>query len=371
MRNVYKNRVIALKSVLSYALAKMHNLDFGLDFSRLTSWGTSENAEKKIAGSQYTDRETKYAGFLTYHFGFGRWNGNVGMRYEYVSAKNQENDEVKYKDTYSDILPSFALSASFGKWAAGINFSSKINRPSFRQLNNSVNCNNQYHYERGNIYLKPQYAYDTELNINYKIVGLKLNYQYIKDYIHPMVISVNEESGTVAWTTANTGKFQQMGMTCVLSPVFGRWRPILTAGIYKPFLTLPFRDKQVRYNHPYSMVSFQNSVEIGKGWTVRSDLSVSLRGNHGIYEQQSYGSFDVMIQKTLLHDKLNLTLKGTDLFNWSALKDTKTVNFVVQHRKVNQYNRGLTLTVSYNLNSFKDKYKYKGNGAAESEINRF
>ena len=36
----------------------------------------------------------------------------------------------------------------------------------FRQLNNSVSYNNQYHYEQGNIYLKPQYVYDTELSVH-------------------------------------------------------------------------------------------------------------------------------------------------------------------------------------------------------------
>lgn len=38
--------------------------------------------------------------------------------------------------------------------------------------------------EQGNIYLKPQYVYDTELSVNYSIFDFKLDYQYIKDYIH-------------------------------------------------------------------------------------------------------------------------------------------------------------------------------------------
>ena len=51
------------------------------------------------------------------------------------------------------------------------------------------------------------------------------------------------------------------------------------------------------------------------------------------------------------------------------LNDVKRVNFVVQNRKVNNFNRCIIASISYNFNSFKDKYN--GSGSAEDEINRF
>ncbi len=53
----------------------------------------------------------------------------------------------------------------------------------------------------------------------------------------------------------------------------------------------------------------------------------------------------------------------------SKLNDVKRVNFVVQNRKVNNFNRCIIASISYNFNSFKDKYN--GSGSAEDEINRF
>ena len=49
--------------------------------------------------------------------------------------------------------------------------------------------------------------------------------------------------------------------------------------------------------------------------------------------------------------------------------DIKKVNFVVQNRKVNNFNRCIIASISYNFNSFKDKYN--GSGSADDEINRF
>lgn len=61
-------------------------------------------------------------------------------------------------------------------------------------------------------------------------------------------------------------------------------------------------------------------------------------------------------------------MKAEDLFDWSRLSDVKRVNFVVQNRKVNSFNRCVIASITYNFNSFKDKYN--GSGSADDEINR-
>lgn len=76
-----------------------------------------------------------------------------------------------------------------------------------------------------------------------------------------------------------------------------------------------------------------------------------------------------MVQKQLLKKRLKVTLKAEDLFDWSRLSDVKIVNFVVQNRKVNSFNRCVIASITYNFNSFKDKYN--GSGSADDEINRF
>ena len=150
--------------------------------------------------------------------------------------------------------------------------------------------------------------------------------------------------------STNAKDFQQLGAQCVVSPVFGCWRPTLTVGVYKPYFTLSYNGEQLDYNHPYGLFAFQNVVALRNDWLFRCD-------------------FFWMVQKQLLKKKLTITLKAEDLFDSSKLNDVKRVNFVVQNRKVNNFNRCIIASISYNFNSFKDKYK--GSGSAEDEINRF
>lgn len=369
MQNDQRNRATALKGVFAWNMNKNNGLDFGMDFSKISSWGVSVNEEGKIADDQFKNKETKYAGFATYCLSVSKWKGSIGLRYEYIHAVNTDQGEVKNKTDYSDLLPSLSLSTMFGRVGMNLGFSSRVNRPSFRQLNNSVSYNNQYHYEQGNIYLKPQYVYDTELSVNCSIFDFTLDYQYIKDYIHPTVVSVSGKPGTVTWMSTNAKDFQQLGAQCVVSPVFGCWRPTLTVGIYKPYFTLSYNGEQLDYNHPYGLFAFQNVVALRSDWLFRCDFYWNFKGHHGIYEQNGYSSFNMMVQKQLLKKKLTITLKAEDLFDSSKLNDVKRVNFVVQNRTVNNFNRCIIASISYNFNSFKDKYK--GSGSAEDEINRF
>lgn len=369
MQNDQRNRATALKGVFAWNMNKNNGLDFGTDFSKISSWGVSVNEEGKIADDQFKNKETKYAGFATYRLSVSKWKGSIGLRYEYIRAVNTDQGEVKNKTDYSDLLPSLSLSTMFGRVGMNLGFSSRVNRPSFRQLNNSVSYNNQYHYEQGNIYLKPQYVYDTELSVNCSIFDFTLDYQYIKDYIHPTVVSVSGKPGTVTWMSTNAKDFQQLGAQCVVSPVFGCWRPTLTVGVYKPYFTLSYNGEQLDYNHPYGLFAFQNVVALRSDWLFRCDFYWNIKGHHGIYEQNGYSSFNIMVQKQLLKKKLTITLKAEDLFDSSKLNDVKRVNFVVQNRTVDNFNRCIIASISYNFNSFKDKYK--GSGSAEDEINRF
>ena len=135
MQNDQRNRATALKGVFAWNMNKNNRLDFGTDFSKISSWGMSVNEEGKIADDQFKNKETKYAGFATFRLSASKWKGSIGLRYEYIHAINTDQGEVKNKTNYSDLLPSLSLSTMFGRVGMNLDFSSRVSRPSFRQLN--------------------------------------------------------------------------------------------------------------------------------------------------------------------------------------------------------------------------------------------
>lgn len=59
MQNDQRNRATALKGVFAWNMNKNDRLDFGTDFSKISSWGMSVNEEGKIADDQFKNKETK------------------------------------------------------------------------------------------------------------------------------------------------------------------------------------------------------------------------------------------------------------------------------------------------------------------------
>ena len=94
MRNDQRNRATALKGVFAWNMNKNDRLDFGTDFSKISSWGMSVNEEGKIADDQFKNKETKYAGFATFRLSASKWKGSIGLRYEYIHAINTDQGEV-------------------------------------------------------------------------------------------------------------------------------------------------------------------------------------------------------------------------------------------------------------------------------------
>lgn len=90
MQNDQRNRATALKGVFAWNMNKNNRLDFGTDFSKISSWGMSVNEEGKIADDQFKNKETKYAGFATFSLSASKWKGSIGLRYEYIHAINTD-----------------------------------------------------------------------------------------------------------------------------------------------------------------------------------------------------------------------------------------------------------------------------------------
>lgn len=362
------SKMYAAKGTFNYAFNDIHSLEWGLDYSNVRIEGESQNPEGKIANDEYDNREDKYAAFAQYSMQYKKLQSEIGIRYEYVQSRTTDFGEIIGKKNYSDFLPSLSLSLPISKVDLSLNFTNRIQRPSFDQLNNKVKYNNQFHQEKGNPNLTPQKIYDMDFSVKYSVLHFRMNYQYIKDFIYTTAEQSDETGGSSIWYTTNAPRYELLGAVLVASPTFGCWRPTLTAGVYKPFLTLDYLGSPLDYNKPYGLFSLQNEFTLPKDFVLRADLQWNTNGNRGIYYMKSFGYSELSLQKSFLSDRLHLTLRGEDLFNWSKTKDTKYLSYLVSNRATNQYGRRVTFSISWNFNNFKTKFK--GTGAGEDEKNR-
>lgn len=362
------SKIYAGKGVFDYAFDDNQSVEGGIDYSHVRIAGESRNPEGKIAEDVYDNQEDKYAVFALYRARYKKLQGEVGARYEYVRSGTTDFGEKIGEKNYSDFLPSLSVSLPIRKVDLSLHFTNRIQRPSFDQLNNKVKYNNQFHQEKGNPNLSPQKIYDLDFSVKYSVLHFRLNYQYIKNFIYTTAEQSDEAGGASVWYTTNAPRYELLGAVLVASPVFGCWRPTLTAGVYKPFLTLAYLGNPLDYKKPYALFSLQNEFTLPEDFVVRVDLQWNTKGNRGIYYMKSFGYSELSVQKSFLSDRLHLTLRAEDLFNWSKTKDTKYLSYLVSNRATDPYGRRVVFSISWNFNNFKTEFK--GTGAGEDEINR-
>lgn len=141
----------------------------------VTQINYEKNAEyNEVLSSKYTDISYDHSYYAGINYDFSEKH-SIGIQYTGYNSNletqsNFENDWIKMYENnvlfadngnallgkdYSDFLPSPSLSFPIKKLDFSLNFTNRLQRPSFDQLNNKVKYNNQFHQEKGNSNLAP------------------------------------------------------------------------------------------------------------------------------------------------------------------------------------------------------------------------
>lgn len=154
-----------------------------------------------------------------------------------------------------------------------------------------------------------------------------------------------------------------------LSPTIGVWSPQLSAGVIKQWVTIMSSGKPVKLNKPLPIISLNNSLQLPKGFVFTFDAQYMGEGDtQNVHLIKNNVEVNASITKSFFNDRLNLSLKGHDVFLQS--KDGNLLyNAQMELYQMNRYDsRQLEFTVRYRFNTARSKYK--GTNAGESEINR-
>jgi hypothetical protein len=295
-RSLMDYDLYAAKLTATYSAGEQSKLTFGAEYAGVEGKGEYRNEENKIPGNQYTNSENKLAAFAMYNFSAGKVGGEISLRYEHVDAAVVEYGHTVVDRLYSDLFPSLSLSWPVGKTSMALALNSRVARPAFWQLNSNVRYNNQYHQETGNPSLKPQKIYDAEYMFGYSFLQLGLNYQYVKDYISTGIIAQPSDAVTFL-SSVNYPEYRLMGAMLSASHTVGRWKPVLSAGIYRQLFDVEYNNTVYSYNRPYARIASNNTFTLPQGFILSANLEWNTAGSSDMYDNGSYGSFDMSLRK--------------------------------------------------------------------------
>ncbi len=363
-----RNRMTAGKIIVSHPLWK-GTMSLGSEMTFTRTKGEYSNDEQSHLSSDTRIRENNEAAFAEYDFTLGNFAFGAGLRFEHI-ASDYYSAGVRDEDasrTYSDWFPNASITWKKGKWNWQLNYSRRINRPSYWMLRNFIQYDNRYTYEGGNPLLKPQLNHFLELSAIYSWLVVKVRYTYGKNTM-AWAPTLNEQQQYVLLCNRNFDRHQRLYASIVASPRFGFYRPSWTLTFNKLFFNAEQYGSGLKHHRPLFRLDLKNTFDLGHAWTAMLNVRIASDAADEFQYVKSYWTVGVRINKSFFNKALRLNFYADDLFRTSKERWTLYGTGVNLTKDCYNFDRTFGLTVTYNFNVTRSKYK--GTGAGNDEKSR-
>jgi hypothetical protein len=311
----------------------------------------------------YTSLKGDFSPKLSYQAGLRMENSDVTGT---SKTLNQVNNQK-----YTNLFPSVFLQHKISdNYQVVYNVNRRITRPNYRLLNPFVYYIDPLTTEKGNPSLRPQYS--TNLEMDHVIKGVyqfTLGYSVTEDAFM-QVFEQDEEARSSTLFTANFDKTKNFNFQGVVPLELTKWwnSSNLVQVNYNKFKSLLGKDvldvSQVSY-----LLRTQHNFNLPKGFKLELIgiyLSPQIWGQGEI---QSLGWVDAGMTKSLMKDKLSLSINGGDLFRTKLIR--VAIDFSDIDTQIRQYqnDQNVRITLRYNF-SKGESFRVNSNSGSSEERRR-
>ncbi len=377
-------------NLLSFKLDHERNilggkLETGLKFSDVTTDNTF-NFYNVEGNSQVldTDRSNNFvydemvnAAYFNYQRQFEKWGIQAGLRAEQTnslgtltSVQDNEHDEVKR--SYLDWFPSAGVTYQASpKTTWRLNYSRRITRPSYQDLNPFEYKLDELTYQRGNPFLQPQYTHSVQLTNSYNYrYNTTLSYSYTEDFFTEIIDTTETSRSFISSKNLSSQQVISLNFGAPIS-IKKWWNVYVNFNAYQQLNRADFGEGKI-VDVKVNAVNFynQHTFMLPKG------LSLELSGFYnspsvwgGTFRTQSMWGVEAGVKAKVLKGRGNVKVSVGDIFNtmnWSGESDFGGVYIATSG---SWESRRLRVNFSYLFGNEKVKSRSRKTGL-EDEKNR-
>jgi 5-hydroxyisourate hydrolase-like protein (transthyretin family) len=325
--------------------------------------------------------ESILAGYTSLSYDKSGWSIKGGLRAEQTWNKGNSISigRTTTRD-YLNLFPTLFIQKTVNKNnVLGISYNRRIDRPNYRKLNPFVFRIDEYTYEEGNPYLKPQYTDNIEVNHAWRnMLFTSMRYSHTKDIQAKMVEEAeiskpsNGSTQTIKATKVSKRNLASLSsymlnVNAILSP-FVWFRSInnITA-MYSEYS----RGAQEANNSKLMYIIYSsNSFILPQKYIFEIMLKYNSAMVYGLNDLEPTYSLNIGLQKKFLSNRLSAKLSFDDVFNSYKIRArVKYDNINLFNREANSTQR-INLSLTYRFGSNDVKQVRQRSTSSEEEMNR-
>jgi hypothetical protein len=364
--------IFAAKVDFTRPLSNGRKLELGAKASRVVSDNDSRfyfnNDNVLQLDSSRTNHfvydENIYAGYVNYNSKVGEsLSVQAGLRAEYTMSLGESltTKDVNDRD-YLNLFPSlFVQQKVSDNYQINYNYSRRIQRPNYGQLNPFFAYRDPYTYWQGNPKLRPQYTHAIGITqVFKKTYNLVLNYQLNSDVIAELPAIIPETSTTIYYV-GNVPKSRNLSLTAIVPfTIMKNWESNNTMLLSYNEFSAVVNKQQVINDQVFYMLQTNHNIMLPK--KIKLEVNGIYQGPaaYALYVIDPRWWVNVGVKKSFMNDKLDLSINANDIFKTQDLIISALVgegNVSDWNQYFRQRNIGFTLRYKFSKGEKPDERK--------------
>lgn len=301
--------------------------------------------------------ETVNAAYINFNKQFKKVNFQVGLRMENTVSKGtltstQANDNNTVERNYTDFFPSAGITFQQNQknsWA--LNYSNRIQRPNYQNLNPFENRIDELSFRKGNPFLQPQYTNNLKLSHTYNYrLSTSLSYSFIKDFFAQITEAGENNQNFINVRNVANQKVINLGVSYP-SKFTNWWSYYISVNASRSIYEATNIDFVGVSQNSLSLYA-QNTFSLPNNFKFEISgwySSPSIWG--GTYRTNSLGSLNLALQKKFLKEKLNVRIGVDDVLFTSPWSGTTQFGDLFIDGSGGGDSRQFKLNLTYNFGS--------------------
>lgn len=304
------------------------------------------------------------------------WNKitiQTGLRGEQTLNKGyQQNNDSSFTRSYFKLFPTASISynpSANHQW--GLSYSRRIDRPDYQDMNPFRFYLDQYTYEQGNPFLRPQFSNNFELSYTFKhaLSGM-FAYSRTRDIITG-ITRQNDSTHVTYMHQENLDINDNYSLSLSLPVPIAQWltsNNSLTANY--SYFDSQFAGALLKVGKMNYSFNSSNQLQLKHNLSLQVDLRYNSPEQFAIfYIKSSYG-VSLSIQKKILHEKGKIKLSAQNIIRnkyTSVDANFQNMDFSIRQRRDNQF---ISISFSYSFGKTNLAASRKHVTGAEEEKSR-
>lgn len=313
--------------------------------------------------NKFNYNEFNYAMYLSYGNKIRKLEYQFGSRLEYTQTKgNLITSGTINKKSYTKILPSLSLNYPINSESnISLSYTSRISRPSFRDLNPFIFYINPYQSYGGNQNLLPTIEHSYSFNYFYKKLSLSLNFGDNVNDIQ-QVPTYNPDTKNTEYKSSNIQSHKYAGIEVYWPIKITTWWSIQPSikyyrNGYSVYYNISSYKGNVNTQVPYFGIEQNHYFKFFKDYNFSISYFIVKGGGFSTFNLKRGSYANIGVGK-MFFGRLNINLNIQDPFNTyysqaSSIVPPQIVNIISSHQTYSFRYISLQLTYSFGKSSYR------------------